>query len=684
VRPTDIETFTQVGALTVDPEGTRAVAAVAHASLAADATVGQLWELPLGDDAAPEAARRLTRGRRDLAPRFSPDGRLLAFLRAVPGGKPQVHVVDARGGEPVVVTDQPLGVSDLAWSPDSTRLAFVAAVPEPGRYGTVDGLGPDAEPARRITTVRYSGNGRGYTIDKRSHVFVVDVPDVGAEPTYERAPDVPADTGDDAADTAGSGVPEARRVTSVDTDHGAPAFSSDGRHLLVVAALHDGRDTDLRSDVWSFPVPPAGAPDAPAAEPVRLTGDENLDVSALAVGPDGLVWFAAGELGPDGRDFVARTTALYVIEPAAGAFAAPRRVTDPAAHDVADAGLAPVPGAVFAVDRTRGRGPVLRVGSDGDVAMVLGGDLEATALAVGGRSLVVAVVTPGSAGDVVALTLDASHRPASEPRALTDLGVAARASGVVVPVEEEHPSADGTPVHGWVAVPAGTGPHPVLLMIHGGPFAQYTTGLFDETQVYASAGYAVVYCNPRGSAGYGREHGLAIKERMGTVDLEDVLGFLDGVLAAHPELDADRVGILGGSYGGYLTAWTIAHDHRFAAAVVERGFLDPETFIGTSDIGSFFSEAYTGADPAHRATQSPQAVVDQVRTPTLVVHSEQDLRCPLSQAERYYAALRRGGVDAELLVFPGENHELSRAGRPRHRVQRFDAILDWFGRYLPV
>lgn len=687
MRPSDIETFVQVGALTVDPAGTRAVAALSRASLAADATVGQLWELPLAAEGGPGRARRLTRGRRDLAPRFSPDGRLLAFLRAAPGGKPQVHVVDARGGEPLAVTDQPLGVTDLAWSPDSTRIAFVAAVPEPGRYGTVDGLGPDAEPARRITTVRYSGNGRGYTIDKRAHVFVVDVPDVAAEPAYEQAPAAPSE-GDhgDPPSAAPSTVPDARRVTRVETDHASPVFTPDGERLLVVAALHEGRDGDLRSDVWSFAVPSAGASADAVAEPVRVTGADPLDVSALTVGPDGLVWFTAAELGPGGRDFVARTTAAYVVEQADGGFEVPRRVTDPAEHDLAgsDVGLVAVPGALFVADRTRGRAPLLRVGADGDLSTVLGGDVEATAVAVGGESLVVAVVTSGSAGDVVVLALDDGLRPTGEPRPLTDLGVAARASGVVVPVEEEHPSADGSAVHGWVAVPQGAGPHPVLLMIHGGPFAQYTVGLFDETQVWTSAGYAVVYCNPRGSAGYGREHGLAIKERMGTVDLRDVLGFLDGALAAHPELDADRVGILGGSYGGYLTAWTIAHDHRFAAAVVERGFLDPETFIGTSDIGSFFSEEYTGSDPADRAAQSPQAVVEQVRTPTLVVHSEQDLRCPLSQAERYYAALRRGGVDAELLVFPGENHELSRAGRPRHRVERFDAILEWFGRYLPV
>ena len=171
---------------------------------------------------------------------------------------------------------------------------------------------------------------------------------------------------------------------------------------------------------------------------------------------------------------------------------------------------------------------------------------------------------------------------------------------------------------------------------------------------------------------------------MGTVDLADVLDLLDGALAGHPTLDPDRVGIMGGSYGGYLTAWTTAHEHRFAGAVVERGFLDPELFIGTSDIGTYFAQQYTGTDPEQRRRQSPQAVVHQVRTPTLLIHSEDDLRCPLSQAQRYHLGLVEAGVPTELLVFPGEDHELSRSGRPRHRLQRFEAILDWWARYLPT
>ena len=172
-----------------------------------------------------------------------------------------------------------------------------------------------------------------------------------------------------------------------------------------------------------------------------------------------------------------------------------------------------------------------------------------------------------------------------------------RERGIIPPRELTVTGRDGYPIHGWVVVPEGEGPHPVLLNIHGGPFAAYTGSLFDEAQVYADAGYAVVMCNPRGSAGYGEEHGRAIRQAMGTVDFDDVLDFLDGAVEKVPGLDGDRVGIMGGSYGGYLTAWIIAHEHRFAAAIVERGFLDPEAFIGTSDIGSFFSDEYIGTDP---------------------------------------------------------------------------------------
>ncbi|MCC6375552.1 MAG: S9 family peptidase, partial [Microbacteriaceae bacterium] len=228
------------------------------------------------------------------------------------------------------------------------------------------------------------------------------------------------------------------------------------------------------------------------------------------------------------------------------------------------------------------------------------------------------------------------------------------------------------------------GLHPVLLNIHGGPYTQYTGTVFDEVQVYVEAGYAVVMCNPRGASGYGQAHGRAIRHQMGALDFTDIIDFLEGALEANPSFDPNRIGVMGGSYGGYMTAWIIGHDDRFKGAIVERGFLDPVGFVGTADIGDFFGDEYLGTDPIKVAAQSPQEFVENVSTPTLILHSEQDLRCPLSQGERYYLALKRRGVEAEMLIFPGENHELSRSGQPRHRLQRFEAILEWWNRYLPV
>jgi dipeptidyl aminopeptidase/acylaminoacyl peptidase len=373
---------------------------------------------------------------------------------------------------------------------------------------------------------------------------------------------------------------------------------------------------------------------------------------------------------------VARNSALYAVDPAQ---ASVRRLTDPEDLDLMGP-LVTTPDGVLAVANTRGTQQLVRVRPDGDVDALTSGEVLVSGMATASATepvTVAALADPGSYGDLAVVEPGGLRR-------LTDFSAGLRATGVVTPTELTVQGRDGYPVHGWMAVPEGDGPHPTILMIHGGPFAAYGVGLFDETQVLTGAGYAVVYCNPRGSSSYGQGHGRAIRQAMGTVDLHDVLDFLDGALASDARLDGSRVGVMGGSYGGYLTAWTIAHDHRFAGAIVERGFLDPEVFFGTSDIGSFFGDEYVGTDAAAVAAQSPQAVAGEVKTPTLVLHSEQDLRCPLSQAERYYATLKRNGVDVELVVFPGEDHELSRSGRPRHRLQRFDVVLDWWERKLPV
>lgn len=667
MRASDIEHLVAVGRPTIDPDGSVVVFATSRPELSANRNVGQLWrlDLPAGKP------RRLTRGVADSAPQFSPDGSRVAFLRADAAATRQIFVIPAAGGEPVQASDAVGGVSEFAWSPDGVSLAYIARVPEHGRYGTVEGLDADSEAPRRITGIRWHANGLGYTQDRPAHVFVVDAPDVFGEPVYEPAPSVaPGGAADSDSDGLGPHprravvAAQARALTGGTASHAGVAFTADGTRVLTVRDEVESQRRDLSTTLVSLAVNGSGAEDL-------IGKDSALSISGVWVLPDGTPAILASAVGESRTDFIAPAVTLFLWED--GRL---RALTDPETIDLGEVGthLSAEGPDILVQDRRRGRVRLLRVSREGAVSEVLGGDLEVNGHAAAGGTIVAAVATSSSAGEIAVVGQGV----------VTDFGADIAERALVHPDEREIIGRDGYPVHGWVATPAGEGPFPVILQIHGGPYASYGIHLFDETQVLVDAGYAVVYCNPRGSAGYGRAHGRAIRQAMGVADFHDVIDFLDGVLETDPRLNGARVGVMGGSYGGYLTAWIIAHDHRFAAAIVERGFLDPASFQGTSDIGSFFGDEYVGVDADAIAAQSPMAVAAQVRTPTLVIHSERDYRCPLEQATRYYTALKRAGVDTEMLIFPGEDHELTRSGRPRHRVERFEAIRDWWMRHLPA
>jgi dipeptidyl aminopeptidase/acylaminoacyl peptidase len=651
VKPEHLPLLNSVSPPAVHPDGSRAVVSVNRPDLNIDSYVGQLWTVPLDQEKLP---RRITRGFRDTAPAFSPDGLVLAFLRADgPSSKPQLWVVEADGGEPQVLTDRLLGVENFSWSPDSHRIVFSSREPEAGRYGTVAEVAADAEKPRLITTSEYRLNGVGYTRDRPRQLFVVEVPELGGEP-------------DDAP------LPESRQITSLATDAGTGTFSADGSAVFFAASL-PADDDGLATAIYRVP----GAGGEPVA--VELAAPTARSVVDVRESKDGRwLFYIARNLGGSGRDFVAQNAVLFCVPSGGGE---PVPLTDPEMMDVSAPGSRIElrgPDRALVLNNAQGTVELLELGATGGHSLPVHGDRTVTGAAWAGGSLFVAFADPSTCGDLAVLE-------DGQLRILTDFSADLRTrTDIVVPLEVTFDAPDGYPVHGWVLRPAGQGPHPVLLNIHGGPFTQFTVALFDEAQVYVAAGYAVLMCNPRGSAGYGRDHGLAIKGRFGTDDMQDVLAFLDGALAKFPSLDDGRLGIMGGSYGGYLTAWTIAHHHRFRAAIVERGVLDPVSFEGSADIGWYFGGEYLGDSADALAAQSPLGHVAQVRTPTLVIHSENDLRCPLEQGQRYYTALKRQGVEAELLVFPGEDHELSRSGRPLHRRQRFEHILRWWSRFLPT
>ena len=653
------------------PDGACVVASIGRPDLESDRYTSQLWSVPV-DGGAPQ---RITSGGSDTAPAVSPDGTAVAFLRSTDGAPPQIHLVTLGGGEPMCLTEQPLGAGAPVWSPDGTKIAWSARVPAAGRYGTEDDDGatpePSAEPPRLVTEFRYRIDGLGYTNDRRMHVFVADVHDLRPVP------------GDDLPD-----LPVAvRQLTDGDADDTDPMWEPDGAAIAFVSSRHDGRDGDLRSAVH---VVDASA-EVPDADPPAVTGGD-LSITGFRWLGDGRLAVAGVDLGPGGRDFI-KPTQLWVTEAVAIGAAAPvavRLLSDEAVFDLdgGSAGIVELDGRIVARDNHRGTVRLLAFDPDatstapGEPMLDVGVVVTGQAVGAAGSALVVTAAAGDRAGDVgVVQNGDVSWR--------TDVSDRLRAEGgVVAATDVVAPSAGGRHVHGWVLLPDsevhGDGPYPLLLSIHGGPFAQNTSALFDEAQVYAGAGYALAMCKPSGSAGYGFDHGRSIVGAMGGIDADDVLAFVDHVLGDDRfPTDAARVGVMGGSYGGYMTATLTTRTDRFVAAIVERGYLDAGSFFGSSDIGWFFPGQYHGSI-ADGVVQTPMAHVDRVTTPTLVIHSEADWRTPVEQGQRWYAELKARGVRTELLLFPGEGHELSRSGRPRHRRARFDHILRWWSEHLPV
>ncbi|EME65154.1 S9 family peptidase [Amycolatopsis decaplanina] len=653
MRPVDIEALTVPGILAL--HGDLLLTAVSRPDLKTNSYRGGLRRVDLGGG----GEGPWTHGTKDSAPAFSPDGRWVAFLRAGEGSgraaKPQVHVIPAAGGDAKRITDLPLGAGAPVWAPDSRRIAFVARVPEPGRYGTENADGETPEPGeeapRHITNLFYRVDDAGFLNDRPQRLFVVDT--VAA--LHEDAPAELTPLTDDRADV----------------EH--PSWTADGEHVLFTAPRDWAAEDTVRSDVYAVP--------AAGGEPrllVRTPGTASRAVCA----PDGSILFYGTEF--PGLEEIARNTGLWQAPWPVGAEpSSARRLTDVETVDCDNAASPPVVlgGEVLLVVRTRGAAELRAVPLDAELAELkslryLAGERAAVkSFAVDGERIAAVIGTPESSGDVVLLS-------DGEPRVLTDYSKTLRDSGIL-PLEELNTTApDGYPVHGWIVRPEGDGPHPVVLMIHGGPFAPYEWKVFDEAQVLAEAGYAVILGNPRGSAGYGESHGRSIVHGFGTVDADDLLALLDEALKLS-NLDSDRVGVMGGSYGGFMTSWLAAHHGgRFRAAWSERAVNAWDSFVGSSDIGWFFAGGYVGDDLDEQRKRSPLTYAGKIDIPFMVVHSEQDWRCPLEQAQRMYVALRQNGVEAEFLLFPGEGHELTRSGLPRHRVQRFDAVLEWWGRHL--
>jgi dipeptidyl aminopeptidase/acylaminoacyl peptidase len=676
ILPEDIAAIAWVGDVDVTAEGSHVAYTVTRLSLERDEAISAIWVASVG---SPSGARQFTTGaRRDVSPKWSPDGQMLAFLSERPSpdvsgpgaDRPQVYVMPSAGGEARRLTSLSGGVLQFAWAPDSARIACVASV-SPETYQDakpkVFGDRAPSKPFRVINTLKYRRNGEGF-IDSRRHLFVVSVDD-------------PSD---------------AIQVTAGDFDHSDPSWSPDGTELVFVSARHDYRDQDNAQSVMAINMTSADELSKDIYQ-VRIVVDPVGPASFPSWSPDGK-WIAyAGHTYP--RD-TGRHTRIWVAPSHGGQ---PQPVADLADRNVA-ASSATRPtwsndssALVFTVEDdgmtslVRAMRPDLgSLTGPHPLRVVAGGHREVSAFASATNSDTTAYVVsdPGSFPEVRVLR---GTQEATNDYQLSLCNSSFVQSCAVGTYSRFTLSQSDGPLTVWIYLPPDVDETvarsvPVLVNIHGGPHAQYGDRFFDEFAVYVGAGYAVVFTNPHGSTGRSEHFTRSIRGDWGGIDAHDVLAAVDFALAVAPCLDPNRMGVIGGSYGGYLTSWIVAHDHRFKAACSERAVNDLASFAGTSDIGFWFAEGQLGMSPFDNpdlaARHSPLHYASAVRTPLLIMHAEHDFRCPIEQAERLFVALATRKHSVRFVRVPDADHELSRSGRPRQRVERFRHILEWFEPFL--
>jgi dipeptidyl aminopeptidase/acylaminoacyl peptidase len=641
MKPGDVYELTGVGDPRISPDGATVAFVVWSIDREANDYRSSVWVAPTDASAPP---RRITFGdKRDAEPRWSPDGAMLAFTSNRASEKKQLYVLPMDvPGEPRKLTDLKEDVKAPRWSPDGSRLVFESRVPEP------DALEEDERkrPPRRIRRLQFKLDNEGWTAERPHHLFVVGVE--GGEP---------------------------RQLTSGDFEDTTPTWSPDGRRIAFASARHEDWDTTLDADIYLV--------DADGGEPERLTGLDGY-CSAPAWSPDGTK--IAYLFTPDVMN-EPRHGRVATVEVATGE----RRIL----AEELDRNCAPYPeirepawqndALVFAIE-DRGNVHLYRVRADGtgDPEPVVSGELAVTGYDVAGSTIIHSATSPTTLSE-----LYAGHHQ------LTDVSRSFLESReVAAPERFTAISPDGAEVEAWIMRPVGFEAgktYPLLLSIHGGPFTQYGNRFFDEFQVYAGAGYTVLYSNPRGSSGYTEEWGRAIRGPIkdgpgwGSVDYQDLMAVVDEAVKRFDFVDPDRMGVMGGSYGGYMTSWIVGHTDRFRCAISERAVNNMLSEDGTDDFMGFFKSTLGAAAweaPEEYLRVSPWSYAKDMTTPLLLIHSEDDLRCPIGQAEELFVVLRSLKREVELLRFPGEGHELSRSGSPVHRVQRFEAIVEWLDRYL--
>jgi len=636
----------------VSPNGQHVAHVVATIDLDDNTTRSKVWL----DGAV------ITAGEHDHSPIWSPDGRQLAFVsrRGEKKGDSTLHVLPVHGpGELRTVCTMPDGLGDVSWSPDGTHFAFTSRTRD-ARYETKD---VSWQSPRKVERFLSRLNGEDWIFDRPSHVYVV------------------------RAD--GTGAP--RNLTPGEFQHSGTAWLGDSSAVITSAMRHDTWDLDLATDLYAIDADPAldaARADDPTTGVRRMTAGDG-DYKLAAVSPDGTRVACIGYIDtmtmsqnekvailPVDADGLAGHEMNWISTGLDRQFACLQAYRPPVWLD--DQTL-------IATAEDRGDQHLYRLAADGssDPQPITSGPMTVSGFDAAGGTIATARQSVDRTAEL--FVNEVQRTSLSE-------AIAAKSR----PWEKfTAPCTDGSgEIDAWIMRPADfdeTTTYPVLLNVHGGPFTQYGEYYFDEAQMQTAAGFVVIMSNPRGGSGRHTEWGQSILgpkhpvkpgSGWGTVDVDDVLAVIDTALERYPFCDRDRVGMLGGSYGGYMATWLAGnHGDRFRAFSSERAVNNLLSMEWSSDIATFFKMEHGTThidDESEYVARSPIRFVDNIDKPMLIIHSEEDWRCPIIQAEELWIAMRLKGKDVDFYRFPGENHELSRSGSPVHRMQRAEIILDWF------
>jgi acylaminoacyl-peptidase len=699
-QPEDLYRFRIPTDPNLSPEGELVAFTIQTAAPGRDAYRHAIWLAPADGSAQP---RQVTLGvRSDTHPRFSPDGRTLAFLsdrRPVTEEEPdapkdredgtQVHLLPLDGGEARRLTDLPRGVDGFAWSPDGRSLVVRStsyaptraadsrargkvALPKPGELPTSD--------YRYLDRLQNMLNGPGFVYDRVSNLWIVDVA-TGA----------------------------ARRLTKGRTSHDAPVFSPDGTRVAYVA--QGGRDPDLD---WQFDV---RVVEVASGRDIRITDGAGSAFGTPAWLADGLtlallghrypraggsrndIWLFAADGSEAGKGGGRNLSGRHDLMPGSG------MGSDITPGEPARLWATPDGRHLLFTAPIRGSYELWRIAlHDGDVKRLTDGrhylsGWHAVRRPDGSARVAVIRSDPAALGDVHVVDLGADghagHADHADGAGSADLRPITHCNDEVLEeidlrvATERWVTVDGLEIQGWLiscaAAEAGE-PAPLVLQIHGGPHTLYGWAPYWEFQVLAGSGVSVLATNPRGSEGYGQDFNAANVPDWAVGPTRDVLAHVDAAVKAGIA-DPKRLGVAGGSYGGYLTNWIVGADQRFAAAMTCRSVSDLATLLLTGDLaGGIFGKMEFGAhpweDPELYRRLSPLTYADKIRTPLLIQHAENDLRCPIGQAEALFAVLRTLKRPVRLMRVPNESHELTRSGAPFRRAENLVQARAWFGHYL--